>query len=108
MERRNSFYQTDEVDQPTLDDEEVTDEELTEEGETDEAEKPESSDEAEQSDEPESKEPEPEVFKIKYMGEELELKRDEVIQLAQKGKDYDRIRSKYDEFTTFATKHPAL
>lgn len=100
--------QTDEADQPTLDDEEATDEELTEEGgETDEAEKPESSDETEQSDEPESKEPDPEVFKIKYMGEELELKRDEVVQLAQKGKDYDRIRSKYDEFTTFATKHPA-
>lgn len=97
---------TDEVDQPTLDDEEVADEDLTEEGETDEAEQPESSDEAEQSDEPESKEPEPEVFKIKYMGEELELKRDEVIQLAQKGKDYDRIRSKYDEFTAFASKHP--
>lgn len=98
---------TDEVDQPTLDDEEVADEDLTEEGETDDAEQPESSDETEQSDEPESKEPEPEVFKIKYMGEELELKRDEVIQLAQKGKDYDRIRSKYDEFTAFASKHPA-
>jgi len=97
---------TDEVDQPTLDDEEVADEEFTEEGETDDAEQPESSDETEQSDEPESKESEPEVFKIKYMGEELELKRDEVIQLAQKGKDYDRIRSKYDEFTAFASKHP--
>ena len=98
---------TDEVDQPTLDDEEVADEELTEEGETDEAEQPESSDETEQSDEPESKETEPEVFKLKYMGEEIEVSRDEVIQLAQKGKDYDRIRSKYDEFTAFASKHPA-
>lgn len=97
---------TDEVDQPTLDDEEVADEDLTEEGETDEAEQPESSDETEQSDEPESKESEPEVFKIKYMGEEIEVSRDEVIQLAQKGKDYDRIRSKYDEFTAFASKHP--
>lgn len=95
---------TDEVDQPTLDDEEGADEDLTEDGETDEAEQPDSSDEA---DEPDSKEETPETFKIKYMGEELEVNREEVVQLAQKGKDYDRIRSKYDEFTTFASKHPA-
>ena len=102
---------TDEVDQPTLDDEEVTDtadnETPEEDGETDEAEQPESSDKTEQSDKPESKEPESETFKIKYMGEELEVNRDEVTLLAQKGKDYDRIRGKYDEFTAFANKHPA-
>lgn len=98
----------DEADQQSLDDEGATDDadvsEVEGTEETDGAEQPEQSDESE---EPESKEPEPEVFKLKYMGEEIEVSRDEVIQLAQKGKDYDRIRSKYDEFTAFASKHPA-
>jgi hypothetical protein len=103
----------DEADQQSLDDEGATDDadvsEVEGTEETDGAEQPEQSDESE---EPESKEepqtpPEPEKFKLKYMGEEIEVSRDEVIQLAQKGKDYDRIRSKYDEFTAFASKHPA-
>lgn len=99
---------TDEVDQPSLDDEEVTDTETPDEdGETDEAEQPDSSDKTDKSDEPDTKEETPETFKIKYMGEELEVNREEVVQLAQKGKDYDRIRSKYDEFTAFANKYPA-
>lgn len=36
-------------------------------------------------------------FKLKYLGAEREVNRDEVVVLAQKGMDYDRIRAKYDE-----------
>ncbi len=35
-------------------------------------------------------------FKLKYLGQELDVSRDEMITLAQKGKDYDRIRSRAD------------
>lgn len=41
-----------------------------------------------------------ETFKLKHLGEELEVTRDEVITLAQKGRDYDRIRQRLDEQTT--------
>ena|GEM_PF-1138046 len=34
------------------------------------------------------------MFTIKYMGEEIAVTRDELIRLAQKGRDYDRIRSR--------------
>ena len=37
-----------------------------------------------------------ERFKLKYMGREMEVDKDELITLAQKGKDYDRIRSRAD------------
>lgn len=36
-------------------------------------------------------------FKLKYMDEEKEVSREEIIPLAQKGMDYDRIRGKLDE-----------
>lgn len=36
-------------------------------------------------------------FKLKYLGAEREVNRDEVITYAQKGMDYDRIRTKYNE-----------
>lgn len=36
-------------------------------------------------------------FKLKYMGQEIEVTKDEMIILAQKGKDYDRIRTRADE-----------
>lgn len=36
-------------------------------------------------------------FKLKYMGEEKEFSRDETIRLAQKGMDYDRVKTKLDE-----------
>ena len=49
--------------------------------ETDGAEQPEQSDESEEPQTP----PESEKFKLKYMGEEIEVSRDEVIQLAQEG-----------------------
>lgn len=38
-------------------------------------------------------------FKLKYMGQEIEVTKDEIIVLAQKGKDYDRIRTRVDELT---------
>ncbi len=38
-------------------------------------------------------------FKLKVLGQEIEASRDEVIALAQKGKDYDRIRGKLSELT---------
>lgn len=40
-----------------------------------------------------------EVFRLKHLGQEIEATRDEVITLAQKGKDYDRIRGKVDELS---------
>lgn len=35
-------------------------------------------------------------FRLKYMGQELDVTQDELVTLAQKGKDYDRIRSRAD------------
>jgi hypothetical protein len=37
------------------------------------------------------------TFKLKYLGEEREVSKDEAITLAQKGMDYDRVRQKHDE-----------
>jgi hypothetical protein len=39
---------------------------------------------------------EPERFKLKHLGREIEVSRDEMITLAQKGQDYDRIRERAD------------
>lgn len=41
--------------------------------------------------------PEPETFTLKHLDEVRTVNRDEVIALAQKGMDYDRIRSKYED-----------
>lgn len=38
--------------------------------------------------------PEPEKYKLLHLGEEVEVTREEVIALAQKGRDYDRIRER--------------
>lgn len=40
---------------------------------------------------------EPELFTIKYMGEEVPVTREELIRLAQKGRDYDRIRGRAEK-----------
>jgi hypothetical protein len=37
-----------------------------------------------------------ERYKLKYLGQELDVSREELITLAQKGKDYDRIRDRAD------------
>lgn len=42
-------------------------------------------------------EPEPETFTLKHLDDVRTVNREEVIALAQKGMDYDRIRSKYDD-----------
>ncbi|MDR0916356.1 MAG: hypothetical protein LBN02_04115 [Oscillospiraceae bacterium] len=41
----------------------------------------------------------PETFRIKHLGQEIEVTRDEMIALAQKGRDYDRIRERADELS---------
>lgn len=46
--------------------------------------------------EPEQKETD-QSFELKHLDEVRTVNRDEVIQLAQKGMDYDRVRTKYDE-----------
>ncbi|HHT16453.1 MAG TPA: hypothetical protein GXZ77_01850 [Papillibacter sp.] len=40
---------------------------------------------------------EQEVYTLKYLGEEIAVTRDELIRLAQKGRDYDRIRSRAEK-----------
>ena len=52
---------------------------------------------AEPDGEPEVKEPEPETFTLKHLDETRTVDRDEVVALAQKGMDYDRMRGKYDD-----------
>ena len=47
--------------------------------------------------EPEKAEAETDQFELKHLDETRTVSRDEVITLAQKGMDYDRIRTKYDE-----------
>ena len=47
--------------------------------------------------EPEKAKAETDQFELKHLDETRTVSRDEVITLAQKGLDYDRIRTKYDE-----------
>lgn len=47
--------------------------------------------------EPEKAEAETDQFELKHLDETKTVSREEVITLAQKGMDYDRIRTKYDE-----------
>lgn len=47
--------------------------------------------------EPEKAKAETDQFELKHLDETKTVSRDEVITLAQKGMDYDRIRTKYDE-----------
>ena len=52
---------------------------------------------AETETEPEKAEAKTDQFELKHLDETKTVSRDEVITLAQKGMDYDRIRGKYDE-----------
>lgn len=85
------------------DDGEATEEEAAE-PEAEEGEAAEAKAEAEPASDEETKpeEPKPETenqrFKLKYNGEESEVDREKVIELAQKGMDYDRIKQERDEF----------
>lgn len=86
-----------EVDEPT--DDETAEEEAA--PETDEADPAESEDgEADKDDTETESEKETDQFTLKYLGEEKSVSRDEVVTLAQKGMDYDRIRQKHEELNT--------
>ena len=60
-------------------------------------EEPENADDAQPEQKPEA---ENQRFKLKVNGEEIEVDRDEVIALAQKGKDYDRVKTERDNLKT--------
>lgn len=82
----------------------ITDDDLeegsepTEEEETPEAEDNADQQESEAEDKAETEQPEADQsFELKHLDEVRTVDRNEVIQLAQKGMDYDRIRTKYDE-----------
>lgn len=73
---------------------------------------------ADQQEAQEPQEPEPEAeetkekaetdqFELKHLDEKRTVNRDEVIALAQKGMDYDRIRAKYDEMKAGETQRNA-
>ena len=47
--------------------------------------------------------PEPESFNLKHLGDEVSVTREEVIALAQKGRDYDRIRKRLVRLESGAT-----
>lgn len=107
----------DEVDNPDGDYEvEVSEEEPETETEEDEADQQDSEEEvSEGEEEPETEgteeekqeeadQPKPdETFELKYMGETLKVGKNEVIALAQMGKDYDRIKAQRDEGKTKIT-----
>ena len=51
----------------------------------------------------------PETFTLKYLGEEKSVSREEAVALAQKGMDYDRIRTERDELRQYRQEaDPAL
>lgn len=64
-----------------------------------EEEEPKAEEPEENGEEPAKTPAETDQFKLKVLGEELTVSRDEVIALAQKGKDYDRIRDRLSEVT---------
>ena len=57
--------------------------------------------------EPEKTEAKTDQFELKHLDETKTVSRDEVITLAQKGMDYDRIRTKYDELKAGEAQHNA-
>ena len=60
-------------------------------------EEPENADESE----PEQQEAGNQRFKLKHLGEESEVDRDKVIELAQKGMDYDHVKQERDELKQY-------
>lgn len=45
------------------------------------------------------------LFRLKHLDKTLDVKQDELIRLAQKGLDYDRIRGKYSELSAFKSEN---
>lgn len=89
-------YQT--AEEPAEEAEETTEEVDTESEEAQEAGEVETEDEdAEASEEEVKTEPKPETFTLKVNKEERTVSRDEVISLAQKGADYDRVKEQLAE-----------
>lgn len=77
---------------------EPTQEETTEETTEETAEEPEETEVVEKEPAQQSAEEKQEApLRIKYMNEERDISREEAVQLAQKGMDYDRIREKWDD-----------
>lgn len=44
-------------------------------------------------------------YRLKHLGETMDVSKDELIRLAQKGLDYDRIRGKYTELSAFKSEN---
>ena len=85
------------LDESEEDAEDIEEADETEEPEAEETEaegEPEQTEEAEPETKPEA---DNQRFQLKYNGEDFDVSRDEVIELAQKGKDYDRVKSEYDK-----------
>ena len=110
-----------EVDKPTTEEEDETPPETEEEPEVEETETEtkatETEEEEPEADQPEEKakeeeteaeqekpEPKAEAFTLKHLGEVKEYTRDETVALAQKGLDYDRIRTERDALKAEAPK----
>lgn len=111
-----------EVAESTTEEEDETPPETEEEPEAEETEtetkESETEEEAPEADQPEEKakeeetkaeqekpEPKAEAFTLKHLGEVKEYTRDETVALAQKGLDYDRIRTERDALKAEAPKH---
>jgi hypothetical protein len=45
------------------------------------------------------------LFRLKHLDKTLDVREDELIRLAQKGLDYDRIRGKYSELSAFKSEN---
>lgn len=85
-----------------------TDEPTEADQQTEESQDAEAEDKPEESTEPteESKPEADQSFTLKHLDEVKTVTRDEVVSLAQKGMDYDRIRQKYDELKAEREKYP--
>ena len=94
----NEDWDTDVLPGDTTGDEEEQDETADNGDNADQQEAKEPQDKAAETEaEPEKAEAETDQFELKHLDETRTVSREEVITLAQKGMDYDRIRTKYDE-----------
>ena len=97
MEENNLVMDSwDDIDLSDLtDDGEVTEEEETEQ--TEEVQEDEGTEEPEADQPTDTEEQKPDTFTLKVLGEEKSYTREEVVPLAQKGVDYDRVKGQLDE-----------
>jgi len=52
--------------------------------------------------------PQQETFRLKHLGEELEVTREEMTALAQKGRDYDRVRERLHSLESLGGSDPKV